>query len=546
MGIASCKKDKLPTQPVVDNPISALIITINGTDYTAQPQINTGQTINDTLLVKVPNKADRATIKKLVLKVHGASASIKEGDLIMFQWDMFSFSVNVDGTEHTYYLNIQYTKTEPDFVYIVKQSDDYIVNSNTRDRLVSVNNDHKYEGYIWLNDNDKGNIGIANSFIHYCYGTSAGFASSLSYSSFTLSANLADANNRCPIPGPFNNNWAAGSGVWKVNFDATNNKLEMLNTIWAMSGTAVGSTVKELTYNRENKLWELAKIDLDTGSFKFTTIPLTPGDPIITYGKTGGSVSQTGTDITVDKAGFYTVSLDLSTPGEYKYTLTALDQSTPEYSSMYLVSTGEDRFKVVTDATPQIYDFQSDGNFSGYVYLGDRDWQNLALVTYDQTKYYTAADESSDGIRSQGKYGSFVLNEAPYSGAGDKYAGPWAQWNIGAAVWKIDFNTVTKAIVMILADWNITGTATGNVMKNMSYDKVQQQWIIDAALSVGEFKFRSSPVSDGAQNFSESLGVKAGELLSRDGVAIAVSEAGNYRIVLDLSQPIYNYTMSRL
>ena len=47
-----------------------------------------------------------------------------------------------------------------------------------------------------------------------------------------------------------------------------------------------------------------------------TTVPVSAGDPTVTYGASDGIVrlSETGTDITIDEAGTYRIELDLSTP----------------------------------------------------------------------------------------------------------------------------------------------------------------------------------------------------------------------------------------
>ena len=63
--------------------------------------------------------------------------------------------------------------------------------------------------------------------------------------------------------------------------------------------------------------------DLSPGTLKFTTIAVGYGDPIIVYGASEGlsKLSEEGTDIEIGTAGNYTITLNLSQPPYYDYSI---------------------------------------------------------------------------------------------------------------------------------------------------------------------------------------------------------------------------------
>lgn len=110
-------------------------------------------------------------------------------------------------------------------------------------------------------------------------------------------------------------------GIWKLNFNATTRELTLLETQWAVSGTAAGTT-KAMTYDSQTRKWSITT-ELSAGKLKFITIPVSVSDPTVTYGASDGLVrlSEQGTDISIDEAGTYRIELDLSTPF-YDYSIT--------------------------------------------------------------------------------------------------------------------------------------------------------------------------------------------------------------------------------
>ncbi len=525
LGMMSCKKDELPGNPVVDTPVPNFVVTINGTDYTVAPKGNDNGTLNDTMYVTAV-RADKATVKTFELKDPAAAASIKAGDALFFEWDVFPFTIG----EHRYYLKLNYSKTTPDVAYVVQESENFYVDLTASPKLASILNDYKFEGYADLSGEGTGKIGIANSFRDRYYGTSTGFTGSPSYGTFALQGGVAASDGKCPSPGPASADWNIGKGYWKMNYNALTGQLEMLNTVWAIDGTATGGSATNMAYDGE--VWIIDEILLEEGEFNFTTVPVTAGDPVIVYlQSTGTSLSEEGVDIAVSKAGTYEVKLDLRDPGKYKYTLTDKNIEPPKHPYLYVVSKPGDDYGTASSTSPLIYDVLEDGNYEGYVYLGDPrpDWSNLAIVDTDKNTYY-----SVDGGFGSGKYGSFTL--AAQTGI----QGPWAPWHQGNSVWRITYNYSSKALTTMLADFGITGTATGNDLKPLTYDDATKKWTAEVTLAAGEFKFQTAPVSDGTSNITVTWG-DAGtgdKALAKDGAAITVSEAAVYTVTLDMTNTI--------
>mgnify|MGYP000043170885 CR=1 FL=1 len=124
------------------------------------------------------------------------------------------------------------------------------------------------------------------------------------------------------------------SGVWKINFDAATQVMTLLHTQWAVTGSAI-SSLKAMTYSSETRLWSL-DTDLSPGTLKFTTIAVGYGDPIIVYGASEGlsKLSEEGTDIEIGTAGNYTITLNLSQPPYYDYSIKKTDDT---YEKNYII-----------------------------------------------------------------------------------------------------------------------------------------------------------------------------------------------------------------
>ncbi len=101
--------------------------------------------------------------------------------------------------------------------------------------------------------------------------------------------------------------------------------------------------------------------------------------------------------------------------------------------------------------------------------------------------------------------------------------------------------------------WGVIGAATPTGWDsdtNMTYNDANKTWEITLSLKAGEFKFRAN--DDWGINLggfdAGKIGEKfAGNDMSYDGINLAVSEAGMYKIVLNLSNPrAYKYTLTKI
>lgn len=542
LGVLSCT-DKEPSGSIVQFPVKALVVTVDGADYTAVPKINPDKSFNDTLTFNSIVRSEKATIKRLELANPGATTSVSEGEQITFDWDKYIFTVNTGGREHKYCLSLNYTGTTPDFMYVVKESDtngstDFYVDPGENQKIVSVNNNYKFEGYVDLNDAGNDKIGIVNSFISKYYGVADNFGTSDSYGTFTLTEGPVGANNSAPSPGPSNSDWAIDKGIWKMNYEAATGELTMLNTVWAVEGSATGASAVPMEYDPVEKKWKLTGVELGEGAFKFTTLPVTPGDPTVTYGVEKGKLTETETasGIAVSEAGEYNITLDLSNAGRYTYTLLESGVEPPAYPFMYMVWTGN--IDISAD-TPILISGNDDDKFEGYVYMGDANWKNVGFVSSDRSRFYTG----QNGYTNQ-SYGINPLN-APVGSIGNPSTF-WNGWALDghANVWKFNVDLNAMTATFLCTDWAIEGTATGGV-KPMTYNKTDKKWSVTTTLAAGSFKFTTIPANSNSEDPMITYGLKADTTdgLSEDGSAITVA-AGEYTITLDLSNaPEYKFSL---
>lgn len=96
-----------------------------------------------------------------------------------------------------------------------------------------------------------------------------------------------------------------------------------------------------------------------------------------------------------------------------------------------------------------------------------------------------------------------------------------------------------------LTNWGVIGSATAggwDADQDLTYDPSTKTLRATLQLSVGELKFRAN--DDWAINLGDD---GADGTLEYDGANIAVAEAGNYEVVLNLSDPTnYTYTLTKL
>ena len=171
-----------------------------------------------------------------------------------------------------------------------------------------------FEGYIYMNDAAPEfklipqNVGFDND-----YGDAAPTGMSN-----VLSQDAEQSNIKAPGAGYY---WV------KANTDPTIMSYSVVMTNWAVTGSATpngwpdgGVTDYDLTYDPATKKWTTT-LQLSAGELKFRA----NDDWAINYGDAGGDGTldfNDGTNIQVASAGLYLITLDLSNPRNYTYTLT--------------------------------------------------------------------------------------------------------------------------------------------------------------------------------------------------------------------------------
>jgi SusD family len=102
---------------------------------------------------------------------------------------------------------------------------------------------------------------------------------------------------------------------------------------------------------------------------------------------------------------------------------------------------------------------------------------------------------------------------------------------------KADLGAKTYSVTK--QSWSVAGTAIGPDDKDMVYDPATKLWTIEGQFTAGTFKFRAN--KDAAQ----ALGDSDGDAILKDTEGeITLSDAGGYRITLDIKKPEYTYQIA--
>lgn len=172
----------------------------------------------------------------------------------------------------------------------------------TAAKISSVANDQKYEGYVNFPDASTDFKFTSDpDFSHINYGTS---------SPGTLNAGGGENLN------------VTGAGYYLLKADTKALTYSVTKTVWAVIGDATGSWDNEtpMTYDVTNKVWTVTKA-LVAGSLKFRA----NGNYDINFGinkAVDGGLTYGGDNIPVAAGGNYKITLNLSSPGVYTYSLT--------------------------------------------------------------------------------------------------------------------------------------------------------------------------------------------------------------------------------
>lgn len=329
MGLISCNEDSLPENPTLVSPISALVLEVNGADYVAVPQLEEDGSVSKTLLLAVNQPSVTAVVKQISVSESSASVNVSVGDVITFKNNRFELAWKSGDQTESFIVEMSYNP--PPVMYLVMSGaigDYFGLNPETAQTVASITYNHLFEGYVDFTNTNWNNIGLVQSNQSAYYDVAAGLGGGQSYGSFTMTEKTSPGTGYFPCEGPWGDWTTTGGnasivspGIWKLNFNATTRELTLLETQWAIAGTAAGTT-KAMMYDSETRKWTLIT-ELSAGKLKFTTIPVSVSDPTVTYGVSDGFVrlSEQGTDISIDEAGTYRIELDLSTPF-YDYSIT--------------------------------------------------------------------------------------------------------------------------------------------------------------------------------------------------------------------------------
>lgn len=110
------------------------------------------------------------------------------------------------------------------------------------------------------------------------------------------------------------------TGYYLLKANTNTNAWDGIKTTWGLIGDAVPTTGwnsdQDLTYSTTTKQWTIT-LNLNPGKIKFRA----NDDWAINFGDTGADLSLEygGADISITTAGNYTVTLDVSVPGNYTY-----------------------------------------------------------------------------------------------------------------------------------------------------------------------------------------------------------------------------------
>lgn len=332
LAMCSCNEHHLPDNPTIGLPISSLVLNVSGEDFTAVPVQDDNHELTDILnvLVKVPST--KAHVSAISL-APGFSCNLKAGDEVEFVNDKLVVNVNCGGVTAAYTVEMSFNP--PPIMYAIKSGDRdeegsrYFMDVNNPTILASSNYDNYYEGEINLTASNWDNVGLVSADLSTIYHLAAGPWPAVSYYTWTAGTKPSKGDGFYPCEGPWNdwrvtngNREIVSPGVWRIVFDSSKNFVEMTETQWAVTGNALSGKTA-MNYDADTRTWNLTA-NLSSGEIAFETIPVTFGDPVYSLGYKEnilGQLAPDGTQIIIDQAGNYNISLKLSNPPYYTFTI---------------------------------------------------------------------------------------------------------------------------------------------------------------------------------------------------------------------------------
>lgn len=330
---AACDDKELPSDPVLTMPVSSLVLEVSGECYVAVPTLTDGHSFTGELDLAVKVPSAKAVVTEIAL-LKGYSTDIAPGDVVNFEDNRLALPIYKDGTAVSGF-SVVMKFNPPPFFYFVKTSDKdengdgYFLTPATQARIASATYDNFFEGEVDLTGSNWDNVALVNEDMSTIYNKAEGPWPALSAYSWTAETKNATTAPYFKSEGPWNdwlvtngNQAVVSPGVWRVNFDSSTNRVDMTMTQWAVFGTAVDK-LTALTYDSATRSWG-ADIFLSAGAVHFETIPVTFGDARFRLGYKAdilGQLASDGSDIAIEQPGEYSVTLTLSNPPYYTYTI---------------------------------------------------------------------------------------------------------------------------------------------------------------------------------------------------------------------------------
>ncbi len=165
---------------------------------------------------------------------------------------------------------------------------------------------------------------------------------------------------------------------------------------------------------------------------------------------------------------------------------------------------------------PPLYSTSSDNRYEGYVYVFADD--QLFKFTEERSWDVNWGDDGADGTLDQNG----------------------ADIPVNAGYYKMNVNLNSMNYTMLNTSWAVIGDATGSwdTDTDLEYDVENKVWRTTMDLGAGEIKFRAN------DDWNLNYGSANGDGTLQEGADnISVPEAGNYTIELDLTGPIYRYSV---
>ena len=186
------------------------------------------------------------------------------------------------------------------------------------------------------------------------------------------------------------------------------------------------------------------------------------------------------------------------------------------------------------------------GSYEGYNPGAAPTIPSVTTYTYEGYAYFNAAGNFK--FTSAPDYGHVNYGDA---GSGklttDGLAGGIGYNDAGVYKLNADIKGLTYSAILIKT-FGIIGTATPqawNASTAMTYDVAKNVWSIKLALVPGALKFRANDAWDINYGPADANAL-AGKLIFNDPGAITITDAGNYTVILDMSQTTqknYAYTI---